>query len=304
MKTFLLKYTLAFFNFLGMKFVYDWHKNHKCKIIQDIQYGDTKEHKLDIFVPEQKDKNQNVKQNQNKDFPIIIYFHGGGLMLGDKKDAYGTCKYLSDQGYLVFNVDYRLTPKYKFPTQLQDIAEAIYWISQHAKIYGGDVEKIFLSGDSAGAYLASWYSTALYKPEMFAKTKISQVIPKGNLKGSLYFYGIFDWESAAKVRRFFNIKLMAKSLFGEKIPDISSSLKNISTKQSPIFIASSERDQVHGQSKTYAKKIKEKNIEVETLFFDRTNFPKGNHGFLGHGNSKCCKIAITNAIKFLKKHIS
>ncbi|MBU1446591.1 alpha/beta hydrolase [Patescibacteria group bacterium] len=300
-----------------MHFFYDWHKNHKCEIVKDIEYskGDlnnaknlctyTGRRKLDIFIPEKNDR------NRNENFPIIIYFHGGGLMLGNKKDAYGTCKYLADQGYLVFNVDYRLTPKYKFPTQLQDTAEAIFWIYKHGKKYGGDIEKIFLSGDSAGAYLASWYSTALYNEEIFSEVNIHQAIPRPSLKGSLYFYGVFDWESVTKIRRFFNIKLMAKNYFGakpgtekyKKIARISSVIQNTTNEQSPVFLASSKRDRIHGQSENYAKKLRDKNIKVETLFFDKINFKKGNHGFLGYGDPRCREIAMTEAIKFIEKYI-
>lgn len=272
-----------------MKLVYDWHKNFKGKIIKDIKYkkSDSNRNKLDIFVPD----------NKTGPVPIIINFHGGGLIFGNKKDAYGTCKYFADQGYLVINIGYRLSPKYKFPVQLQDAADAIYWTYKNAQQYGGDENKIFLTGDSAGAYLASWYTSALHKNEMFELAHISKIIPKENVKGSLYFYGVFDWKSVSKVKRFFDIKRMAKSLFGSQIPDYSSPLKNISDNQSPVFITSSKRDRIHGQSAAYSDKLKEKKVPTEVLFFK-----KCNHGFLGHGYTDCCKKAVSSAVKFVEKY--
>lgn len=93
---------------------------------------------LDVYYP--KDK---------KGFATIIWFHGGGLTDG-KKEIPQTLK---DKGYAIIGVGYRLNPKVKAPTYIEDAAAAIAWAFNNIDKYGGDPSLIFLSGHSAGGYL-------------------------------------------------------------------------------------------------------------------------------------------------------
>lgn len=86
-----------------------------------------------------------------KDFPTVVWFHGGGLTSGEKyiPDA------LKRKGVAVVAVNYRLYPKVKVPRYIEDAAAAVAWVFDHIEEYGGDRSLIFLSGHSAGGYLAS-----------------------------------------------------------------------------------------------------------------------------------------------------
>ncbi len=95
--------------------------------------------KLDIYYPEGKD-----------DFATLIWFHGGGLEGGNKEFP----KHLLEQGFAIVAVNYRLSPKVKNPTYTLDAAEATAWVFRNIERYGGDEDKIFISGHSAGGYLA------------------------------------------------------------------------------------------------------------------------------------------------------
>ncbi len=94
--------------------------------------------KLDIYYPEHK-----------KDFSTIVWFHGGGLEGGTKFIP----KELSDQGFAVVAVNYRLSPRAKNPAYIEDAAEAVAWVFKHIEKYGGRKDRIFVSGHSAGGYL-------------------------------------------------------------------------------------------------------------------------------------------------------
>jgi len=93
---------------------------------------------LDVYYP----KNQN-------NFPIIVWFHGGGLTGGEKEipDA------LKEKGFCVVAVNYRLSPKVKSPEYIKDAAAAVAWVFKNIKNFGGDTALIFVSGYSAGGYL-------------------------------------------------------------------------------------------------------------------------------------------------------
>ena len=91
--------------------------------------------KLDLYYP------RNLKK-----FPTVVWFHGGGLKSGNKSVP----KELKEQGVAVIAVNYRLHPKVKAPTYIEDAAAAVSWAFKNISSYGGDVSKIIISGSSAG----------------------------------------------------------------------------------------------------------------------------------------------------------
>lgn len=95
--------------------------------------------RLDVYTP--KDK---------KGFTTVIWFHGGGMVGGKKEFPHE----LKEKGFAVVSVGYRLNPKVNAPVYIQDAAAAIAWVFKHIESYGGDEDKIILSGHSAGGYLA------------------------------------------------------------------------------------------------------------------------------------------------------
>jgi acetyl esterase/lipase len=86
--------------------------------------------------------------------PTVVWFHGGGLTGGNRSIPSA----LKGQGIAVVAVDYRLSPKAKAPAYIEDAAAAVAWTFKNIARYGGDTNRIFLSGHSAGGYLASLVS--------------------------------------------------------------------------------------------------------------------------------------------------
>jgi len=95
---------------------------------------------LDIYYPK-----------KEKNFATVVWFHGGGLKNGNKSID----ERLKNQGLAIVAVNYRLYPKGKSPQYIEDAAAAIAWTFKNIKSYGGDVDKIFISGSSAGGYLTA-----------------------------------------------------------------------------------------------------------------------------------------------------
>ncbi|MDY6946459.1 MAG: alpha/beta hydrolase [Pseudomonadota bacterium] len=99
-----------------------------------------KEHcKLDVYYPK-----------DAKGYATVVWFHGGGLTEGARYFPD-----LKEQGLALVAVSYRLAPKAQTPDFLEDSAAAVAWVMRNIARYGGDPEKIFVAGHSAGAYLAS-----------------------------------------------------------------------------------------------------------------------------------------------------
>ncbi|MCP4883446.1 MAG: alpha/beta hydrolase [Flavobacteriales bacterium] len=95
---------------------------------------------LDIYYPQNKPS-----------FATVVWFHGGGLSGGQKHIP----KALKQEGIAVVSVNYRLYPKVNAPAYIEDAAAAVAWVFKNIASYGGDPNAIFISGHSAGGYLAS-----------------------------------------------------------------------------------------------------------------------------------------------------
>ena len=110
------------------------------KIFRNIEYIPNRH--LDIFVPE-------------KIEATFVHFHGGGIVEGDKTDCDDLMIHLCNKNFLMVNVNYSLYPNTKFPIFLIEAAKAVRYVYDHIEQYGGAKDNIYLSGQSAGAYIIS-----------------------------------------------------------------------------------------------------------------------------------------------------
>jgi len=144
----------------------------------NIQYGkNSKWNVLDIYRPKNREPESasaNTEPTMTK-LPVIVNFHGGGWVYGDKELYQFYCMHLSQSGFAVVNFTYRLAPRYKFPSPLQDMNNVMEFIFDNAETYGFDTDHIFFAGDSAGAHLASLYTQFCIQPELM----INELFPKG-----------------------------------------------------------------------------------------------------------------------------
>ena len=109
-------------------------------------YADDKD-RLDVFMPEGA---MNV--------PVVVYFHGGALRNGTKAIGEGLAKQLTARGIGVVSANYRLSPAVMHPAHMEDATTAFVWTKRNIETYGGDPNRVFVAGHSAGAYLAALLS--------------------------------------------------------------------------------------------------------------------------------------------------
>jgi acetyl esterase/lipase len=145
----------------------------EVEVVKDVAYSDAKDadevrHKLDLYLP----KGQ-------KDFPVLLFIHGGGWRNGSKNGFAKQGQLLARNGVGVVAANYRLSPKVKHPGHIMDVARAFAWTHQHIAKYGGRPDQLFVSGHSAGGHLAALLATddRYLKAEKLARKDVKGVIP-------------------------------------------------------------------------------------------------------------------------------
>ena len=94
--------------------------------------------------------------------PTIMFFHGGGFVVGNLESHDSVCRYLAaEAGCAVVSVDYRLAPEHRFPAAFDDCVAATRYVVGHAKALGVDATRMAVAGDSAGGQLATVVAMAL-----------------------------------------------------------------------------------------------------------------------------------------------
>jgi acetyl esterase/lipase len=124
--------------------------------------------KLNFYVPKDYKKQQKLKAT--KRYPVVVNFHGGGFVLGTAKDDARWCGVVVEQvGAVVVSVDYRLAPELPFPTAVEDGADAILYLAEHAEELMLDPERFAVSGFSSGGNMSFTVPLCL-QGELFDRT--------------------------------------------------------------------------------------------------------------------------------------
>lgn len=126
---------------------------------------------LDLFIP----------TDSPGPHPVVFYVHGGGFRILSKDTHYGMAMQFARNGYLVVNINYRLSEEQPFPAAFQDTCQAYCWMSENIEAFGGDLSRVVIAGESAGANLVTSLTiAACYKrAEPFARAVFDTgVVPR------------------------------------------------------------------------------------------------------------------------------
>jgi acetyl esterase/lipase len=213
-------------------------------------------------------------------FPLLVYFHGGGWVLGGLDTHDGVCRQLAHgAGATVMSVDYRLAPEHPYPAAVDDCYAAVAWAGKHGGQIGGDPGRIAIAGDSAGGHLTC--VTALRArdeggPHLVFQIPIYPVTDRAldkpsyveNAKGYLletdamhWFWGHFLPPGTDEAQPYVS-PLRAKDLRG----------------LAPALVITAEFDPLRDEGELYAKRLQDAGVATTLRRFDGMI-----HGFFGMG---------------------
>jgi len=110
----------------------------------NLAYGAEPRQQLDIYAPK-----------QAADLPVVVFFYGGSWNSGSRADYAFVGDALASRGIVAVIADYRLYPEVTYPAFVEDAARAVAWVRIHIGKFGGDPNRLFVAGHSAGAYNAA-----------------------------------------------------------------------------------------------------------------------------------------------------
>jgi acetyl esterase len=212
--------------------------------------------------------------------PCLVFFHGGGWVIGDLDTHDVVCRKLADEGQLiVVSVDYRRAPEYKFPTAVDDAIAATAWIAGHAGELGIDAARLIVGGDSAGGNLAAVVAIAardgdgpsiagqvlIYPATDFAMTHPSHREPETSI---LLTHSVIRWfrdhylNDARDIENWRASPARAETLAG--LP--------------PAYVLTAGADPLRDEGEEYAKRLIDAGVAVSYQ-----TFPGQFHGFFTMG---------------------
>jgi len=157
------------------------YRSEEIEVTEDVAYGPDERHRLDI--------RKATVRNSDAPVPVVVIFHGGGLVGGSKQATAGTADYFASLGFIGVNSNYRLAPDHPWPAGPEDVGRAVTWLHDHVADYGGDPDKIFVLGISSGALHSAGYALR------------ADLMPRGTFRaaGAILMSGpyTFDFASVA-----------------------------------------------------------------------------------------------------------
>ena len=213
-------------------------------------------------------------------FPVVVYFHGGGWVIGDKQVYDGGARAISKLAQaVVVSVDYRLAPEAKFPAAWDDALAAYKWVAGNAASIKGDPRRLALAGESAGGNLAIATAVAARDAKLQPPTHVLAVYPVGQT-GNLNTKSYKDSANAKPLNKpmieWFVDKLLAKPAdkADPRLDLVNAKFAGLP----PVTIVSAQIDPLREDGALLETALKRAGVKVQRKLYSGTA-----HEFFGMG---------------------
>lgn len=216
-------------------------------------------------------------------YPVLVYFHGGGWVLGDLDTHDPLCRALAHAAdCVVVAVDYRLAPEHPFPAAVDDAEASVRWAAQHIQEFGGDPHRLAVGGDSAGGTLATVAARRLRDDPTIALAHQGLIYPVTDLT-------TLDTESYHRFAEGYFLTRAAMAWFRNHylpkpehaaLPDASPLRRDDLGGLPPAFTLTAEFDPLRDEGEAYAAKLRDAGVAVTCV-----RAPGMVHGYLTLANA-------------------
>ena len=217
------------------------------------------------------------RPQSDQPLPVVVYFHGGGFVIGDIATHDTTCHRLAaGVPAVIVSVDYRLAPEHPFPAAVDDCEAATKWVSAHASEIGGDSSRLAVAGDSAGGNLSAVIARRArdaggppiaFQLLVYPATDMTRSMPSHTENGSGY---LLDADA---------INWFMENYMGDadlRQPDASPLFVDDLSGLPPAFVLTAEFDPLRDEGEAYADRLREAGVQVAASRYDGMI-----HGFYG-----------------------
>lgn len=221
--------------------------------------------------------------------PVIVSVHGGGWVYSYKELYKHYCLSLADRGFAVVNFNYRLAPEFPFPAAIEDINRLFVWLLEKGSVYGIDIGKIFVVGDSAGAQMAAQYLTMLTN-RAYAELFPFEIPTDLTVRGAALNCGIYDLSyQDDMIKTLLNAYLGENELQYREKTDI---LGHLTKDFPPAFITTSYYDFLKECATPLYEALKDRGVDCVLREYGNENRKEVEHVF--HCNLKLPEAKVCN----------
>lgn len=212
------------------------------------------------------------------DLPLIVYFHGGGWVVGSVAGSDATCRRLANaSGCAVLSAEYRLAPEHKFPAAVEDAYAATAWAAAHARELGCDPARLAVAGDSAGGNLAAVVCLMAREaggPRIARQLLIYPVIDARAGYPSYTENG--DGPGLTGAAMAWYVRHYVRTPAEREDPRVSPILAREHRGLPPAMVLTAEYDPLRDEGEAYADRLRAAGVEVDARRYDGMV-----HGFWG-----------------------
>jgi acetyl esterase len=229
--------------------------------------------------------------------PALLYFFGGGWVLGTIDTADGVCRSLANSsGALVVVAGYRLAPEHRFPAAIDDCYAAVRWVAEHADEIGADPARLAVGGDSAGGNLAAGVALRARADgpalagQLLVYPNTDQLADDPSMRAADDPF-LFNRHSVAWYRQHYLTDP------GDAASPLASPLRAESLAGlPPALVITAEYDPLRDQGEAYARRLADEGVQVEL-----SRYPGMAHGFFTMaGTVDASRAAIAQAASTLR----
>lgn len=278
------------------------------RVTTEIRYGSKYPNSyLDVWRP---DDRTSVKR------PTVIFMHGGGWFMGDKASGDPLAKSdpggVSDmllaivqQGFAVVNLNYALSPEFRHPVQINQLNEAIRFLSEHGDEYGVDMTQLVIMGGSAGAHMAAQYGLLVSDPSYAQEMEIKPAIDRSYVKALVLHAAPLklsgrSWRFDTMIWAY----LGTKDLENSKPARLTDIISRLGSRYPATFLTDGNADDTFpDHAKAMAQALRVNKIDYVFNYYEPSEAVLG-HGYPGELNTKHGRENLDKTIAFIKQRTS